>query len=144
MPSALDTICNLLANEANELSARAAHDSVSDVWKPAYRMQARGVQHALEIVQAIQSGVRPFGGIRSCGAHYFYIHGELLPVGSDECLPAMPVEGCLEDGSRVQFYAVQQLEADEFGVVDLRSKSPVPVVGDDDSVHGDSCFELRV
>lgn len=136
MTRALEILHNLLSHEANELEARSKSSDIPQCWQHSFEHQKRGVLIALAFVDALASGRRPCACGSSRGAHHFDIYGELLPVCSAECFPAMPPEVRLEDGARVKFYAVHQLEADEFGVVHLCSESPVSVVCDDDrSLH---------
>ena len=122
---ALDVLSTLLQHEANELEARSRSSEVSPEWQMYFYYQRRGVVHALSMLESMRSAKRPGAGGYSRGAHHLYIYGELLPVGSAECFPAMAPEVCFEDGTRVKFYAIHELESDEAGVVHLRAVAPV-------------------
>lgn len=122
----------LIHHEANELQARSRHAEVNDLFQHAFLHQARGLIHALEIFDALHSGKRPSAGLRSRGAYHFHEYGELLPLGSAECFPAMPPMVRLDNGAFVQFYAVHQLECDEAFVCHLNNVSPKAVVRNDD------------
>lgn len=130
---------NLLSHEVVELLARAKSSELDVRAQQFFYAKAQGVAHALEMFDALASGQRPAGGICSIGAHYFYVYGELLPVGKAECFAAKAPDVRLEEGAVVKFHAVHQLEGDEGGVFHLRREPAMPRVGDDDcSFHGDS------
>ena len=140
MTSELDILANLLAHEANEREARSKSPELPADMRKAYEHQKRGVFQALDMVNALRAGKCPGMCGVSLGAVYLHIHGELLPVGSPECFPTVAPVVHLDDGSRMKFCAVHQLEADELGVVRLRGKPFAAVVGEnDDSLHGSSC-----
>ena len=139
MQSSLDTLSILLQHEANELKARSRSPEIPAETQVYFGTQLRGVLLALSMVDAMRSGQSPGAGGRSRGAQHFHEYGELLPVGSAECFPAMAPEVRLEDGARMKFYAVHDLERDEAGVVHLRAVAPVVGVGNvDDAPHGRS------
>jgi hypothetical protein len=140
MPLPLDLLANLLQHEANELVARAQSVEIPDHWKNAFKHQARGIELALSFVRAIQSGVRPGASGRSLGAHHFHDYGELLPIGSAECFASKAPEIRKDDGTQMKFYAVHDLESDEFSIAHLRGVTSVAAVcNNDSSLHGDSC-----
>lgn len=134
-----DEFRNLLSHEVVELLARAKSSELDARAQQFFYAKAQGAAHALEMFDALASGQRPAGGICSIGANYFYVYGELLPVGQAECFAAKAPDVRLEDGAVVKFHAVHQLECDEAGVFHLRRKAAVPAVcNKDDSLHGDS------
>lgn len=131
-PSPIEAFRILVEHEASECNARAKSPALSKEWRIAFLHQARGLFHAMEMLDTLLHGQRPMAGIRSRGAYHFHAYGELLPVGGSECFPAVPPNVRLENGSWVKFYAVHELERDEAGVFHLRAVAPEAGVGDVD------------
>lgn len=117
MKNALQVLDALLAFEEQELEAREARYRAQDdkAWL-LHAAKRRQIAIIRDWIAALSAGKTEFFGGVSRGADYLHIHGEFPSDGNLEIGAAVAGELAADLRAGRKFYAVSQLEANEFAV----------------------------